>query len=210
MFKRSAVVLIASTIVSAALFSPNVAAAGPSAGAFRTESALASWVVDRGNRVVAYVVWVRRLVGALPAENTKVVVHRGPCEVSHGDYFCTARKRFKRTVSSNAFTVHPLLNEARLEFRMRGATHHASWTATDDRSPAIFPGGDTSGAGVTTWQLRRARTKGRLLGQKLTVRDWGRGLLQSWSGAFVKTGIDDALRDLQGGRVSIELTGESR
>ncbi|MDQ3955179.1 MAG: hypothetical protein M3285_06495 [Actinomycetota bacterium] len=210
MFKRSAVASIASTVIAAALFSQNVAAAGPSAGAFRTESALASWVVDRGDRVVAYVLWVRRLVGVLPAENTKVVVHRGPCEVIHGDYWCTARKKFKKVVSSNAFTVHPLLDEARLEFRMRGATQHASWKATDDRTPAIFPGGDTSGGGVTTWQLRRARTHGRLLGQKLRVADWGRGLLQSWSGAYVKTGIDGALRDTLGPRISIELTGASR
>lgn len=210
MFKRSAASLIASTVIATALFSQNVAAAGPSAGAFRTESAVATWVVDRGDRVVAYVLWVKRLVDVLPSENTKVVLHRGPCEVEHGDYWCTAEKRFKKIVSSDAFTVHPLLDEARLEFRLRGTTHHASWKATDDRTPAVFPGGDTSGAGVSTWQLRRARTHGRLLGQKLRVADWGRGLLQSWSGASVKTGIDDALQDTLGPWVSIELTGDSR
>ena len=210
MLARFAGAFIAATLTLAALWSPAVASAAPSVGAFRTESATASWIVDRGDRPVAYVLWVRRLVSALPSENTRVVIHRGPCEVMHGDFFCMAHKSIKTVVSSDAFTVHPLLDEARLDFRMHGRPQRAVWRASGDATPAIFPGGDTSQAGVTTWQLRRARVHGTLLGQPLTRQDWGRGLLQSWSGAYVKTGIDDALGISLGERASISLAPRLR
>lgn len=148
----------------------------PDAESWTAQGAWAEWVVETDDGLRMFFVHVHRgTYQQVPSQDVGLVgasitLGRGPCRTIHSGHDITCRARWlRKPICADHFWVHPLLNNAAVEFRALGRRHRVRWDGLGMGPTAEHAGYARPGAaGGMIGVFRRAEARGTVIGEKLS------------------------------------------
>lgn len=194
--------------LSAGLLHP--ASADPGAATFHDQFAFADWIELHGNSGTLTGAVGARFIDEDSGLVTVGAVFKGKCHVDKGRNFtfisCSGSGK-GRDIPLQDFQMHPLMDTASLDVRVKGFDNHVDWTGRGPgpvASGGAAVGGDWVAAGTDIY--RDAKSSGKVLGDKVKSAGW-----LDWAMMFTGvqavgfTGLDD-LENIDAEGLDIDVT----
>src|SRR5437660_6496321 len=162
---------LVTAILVSVLQSTSIATAAPSVNGSEDagQAAFADWILKTGSHTGTWFFAEAESSSGTDGRQTWGVIGRGGCVFfSAGDYVCGAPYAPKQ-LSTNQFSVDPLMASARLEYpRGHGRTTAVTWRATQLVAPRGYAEGFVGAAFAGIDAYRKAAARGTLCRRRLT------------------------------------------